>query len=406
MDRRFFRVLLYLLSALMDCVTGIFIFIGPVRATILGYDPLVAGSMVSARAICCCLGSFIISRFLTSANSVPILLVATVLYFGNALLGLLATNLTMLYVTSAFAGLFMVAFSASFQIFMKDVVASEARPLSRVVGSYTFAWCVGMSFGPFITGLLMEIGKPEDGVGQSTGWMYAYLAAAILILFALLGELWIRRVSSDHMRRQLAVQKEKIDVSEGWGRPDLAWLGWVMAVAGTMVLGVVRAVFPSEVTRAGMPEWRSGLMMTLVAVAMGCIAYLVSRSRTWMYSGVTMLGIGGIGFAGMLLYILPRMMGWELLDHSWQFYLASILAGGYSGVVYLYSCYHALAHPQKAGRNVSLNETFLAGGMTIGTFAGGWVAKHYGFYPPFVIAAVLVLALALFQFAAHRKYGS
>lgn len=404
MERRRFRFLLYFVMALMDCVSGIFIFIGPVRATILGYDALIAGSMVTTRAVCCFLATFAIARFLNSSNSLRFLFVSNVMYFGAALLGLWATDIVVLYATSALAGVFMSIFSASFQVFMKDVDASETRPLSRVVGAYTFAWCVGMSFGPFITGFLMELGKPADGVGMSIGWFYTYLAAAAMILVTFFILLWLRKVSADHMSRHLSnLAGMRIDMSEGRGKPDLAWLGWSMAVVGSMTLGVVRAVFPAGATLAGMAEWRSGLMMTLVALAMGCFAYWVSRGATWMYSGRKMLAIGGIGLAGMGLYILPLAMGWGMLEHYWQFYLASLLAGGYSGVVYLYSGVHSLAHPAKAGRNIAFNEGFLAMGMTAGTLGGGWVAKHFGFYPPFMIAAMLVTGLAAFQYIAHKK---
>lgn len=405
MARKRFRFLLYMTMALMDCVSGIFIFIGPVRAILLGYDPLVAGSMVTARAVFCFLATFGIARFLNSRNSLKFLFFSNAMYFVAAMLGLWATNIAMLYLTSSLAGVFMSIFSASFQVFMKDVDSSETRPLSRVVGSYTFAWCVGMSFGPSLTGFLMELGKPGDGVGLSIGWFYTYLAAAGMILLTFVTLVWLRRVSRDHMRAHLARMGAAVDTSEGRGKPDLAWLGWVMAASGSLVLGVVRAVFPAGVTQAGMPEWRSGLMMMLVAFSMGCFAYIVSLGHKWMYSGGRMALFGGIGLAAMFLYLLPRIMGWGMLDHSWQFYLAALLAGCYSGVVYLYSGFHSLAHPEKAGRNIALNEGFLAIGMTVGTLGGGWVAKHYGFYPPFVVSAVVVAALAICQFVAHRRYG-
>lgn len=404
MERRIFRVLLYLMPALMDCVSGIFLYIGPVRAAILGYDPLIAGSMVTARAVSCCLCSWLFSRFLNSGNAVRYLVLAIIGYMGAALLGLLATNLTMLYVTSALAGVFMVIFSVTFQVFIKVVDSSDERPLSRVVGSYTFSWCFGMSFGPFITGFLMSLGKPADGVGESIGWIYSYLAAAGLILVTLISTLWVIKASSDHMRNHLATLEQEIDVSEGSGKPDLAWIGWVTAVFGCVVLGVVRGTFPSGATNLGMEEWRSGLMMMLVAGFMGIFAYWISLGHTWMYSAKSMLLIGCLGFAGLGLYVLPRLAGWGPLEHLWQFYIGSIMVGCYSGVVYLYSAYHSLAHPEKAGRNISLNETFLAGGMIFGPLIGGWIGKHHGFYPPFMLAAVLVAVLTVFQYFAHRHY--
>lgn len=389
--------------ALMDCVSGIFIFIGPVRATILGYDPLVAGSMVTARAVFCCLSTFIIARWLNSRNAPRFLFAANALYFCAAMLGIWATNLSMLYVTSSLAGVFMSIFSASFQVFMKDVDSSEHRPLSRVVGAYTFAWCVGMSFGPFITGALMQLGKPADG-GESIGWLYAYLAAATMILATFITLLWVRSVSRDHMTRRLAAAAEDgADVSEGRGRPDLAWLGWTMAMLGSVVLGVVRAVFPAGATAAGMAEWRSGLMMMMVAACMGVSAFLYSRGKDWLYSGGRMFAVGLVGTAGLGLYALPRLMGWGMLDHYAQFYVAAILAGCYSGIVYLYSAFHALIHPEHAGRNIALNECVLALGMTLGTLGGGWLAKHYGFYPPFVAASLVACALGAFQWWAHRR---
>ncbi|MDR1534286.1 MAG: MFS transporter [Planctomycetota bacterium] len=400
-NKRRFRLMLYFVPALLDCITGIFTFIGPVRAAILGYDPLVAGSMVTARSLACCLFGLLASRFLSGKNAARLMFFSNVMLIGVCLLGLAAVNLAMLYLILALVGVFQVIFFASFQLFMKMVDEDDATPLSRVVGSYTLAWCLGMSFGPFLTGLLLQIGK--IGGGESPGWKYAYLAATLLalVLLILLGR--VVKGGREILARRVNAPDPASPGAEG-GRPNLAWLGWSMAFFSLIASGMVRGVFPSEATRAGMPEWRSGSVMMALSLATGVFAYVLSRRERWMYSGVCLLRLGLLGSAGLLFFLFPLLAGWELLDHAWQFYLAALLFGSYTGSAYLYSGFHALAYPDEAGRNIALNESCIAGGVILGPLLGGILAKYYGFYPPFALAALLVSLLGLFQWRAHGRY--
>lgn len=404
-NRHLFHYLLYIIPAVMDCVAGIFTFIGPVRAAILGYDPLVAGSTVAVRAFCNLVFGFACSRFLTPKNVRSVMLVSTAVMMAVCLLGLTATNLTMLYVTSALSGACQVVFSVSFQLFITIVDAHENRPLSKVIGAYTASWCTGQAFGPFLTGFLMALGRPADGVGESVGWIYTYLAAAGMIFLVILAMLWIIKTTSatihrhiEHLHNSSATPQTQAPVQR-----DFAWLGWVTAVAGIMTLGMVRGLFPSGMTRAGLAEWRSGLLMMLMCLAMGWFVYFVALSQKRMYSGRVMLGIGALGCVGLLLYSLPGWMGWGVTDHIWQYYAASLFFGCFAGSIYMFSGYHSMVNPFKSGRNISLNETFCGAGMVAGPILGGWLMREYNFFLPFALFAALALGLGLFQYAFLRQ---
>lgn len=403
MPKSRFRFFLYLIPLLMDTVTGIFYYIGPVRATLLGYDVLVAGSMVTVRAACVFAGSLLFAPILKPTNAVRFMFGSNILMLLTCLLGLRADNLAMLYATSALSGFFMVMFFTAFQVFMKMVDSEDAESLARVVGSYTMAWCLGTSFGPFVTGFLMKMGNPKDGVGLSVGWIYTYLAAALLIAVTFGVLLWIwrkaRAVLAGHY--ELAASGA-VGGAERDG-PDLAWLGWLMSFVAYSALGVLWGVFPAGITEAGISEMASGVLVMLIAMSMGLFAFWLSRrGGRWMFSGRAVLRLGLMGAIGVGLYTLPELMGWQLLDHLWPFALAALLAGSYVGAACLYGGYHALSHPEKAGRNISLNESAMAAGTILGSLGGGWLAKHYGFHLPFAIATAAVLVLALFQWRAHR----
>lgn len=404
MPKTGFRFLLYLIPLLMDCVTGIFYYIGPVRATLLGHDVLVSGSMVTVRAACVLAGSLLFAPILVPANAVRFMFGSNLLMLATCLLGLRADNLHMLYITSALSGLFMVMFFTSFQVFMKMVDSEDSESLARVVGSYTMAWCLGASFGPFVTGFLMRLGSPGDGVGLSVGWIYTYLAAAGLIAATFGILVWIRR----RARIVLAGRRDPAgaDAAAGaaMGDPDFSRLGWLMSFVAYSALGVMWGVFPAGITEAGISEMASGILVMLIAMSMGLFAYWLSRrGGRWMFSGRAVLRVGLMGSVGVGLYALPRIMGWQLLDHLWPFALAAVLAGSYVGAACLYGGFHALSHPEKAGRNISLNESAMAAGTILGSFGGGWLARHYAFHVPFAVAAIAVLALAAFQWRAHSR---
>ncbi len=394
--------LLYLIPAIMDCISGIFYFIGPVRAALLGYDVLVAGSLVAARSVCNCVAGVLISRFLTSRNAVKFMYIGTTALVGICLLGLWANNLTMLYITSGLSGFGQVIFVTSFQVFMTIADSGQARRLSRVVGTYTAAWCTGMAFGPFITGFLMELGKPADGIGLSVGWKYTYVVAALLVLIVIISITIIVKTTPSLKHGQA---RPSAVIRPQPARPNFAWVGWIMAVSGVMVLGMVRGVFPAGVTDAGLPEIKSGTMMMMLGLAMGWFAYLLARGRNWMYSGKTMMLVGMIGVAGLALFALPYFADWGIIQHTWQYYLGSVVLGSYFGVVYLYSTFHSLANPSKSGRNISINETFLAVGMMLGPLVGGWLVRHYGFYMPFTCAMAVLFTIGIFQWIVSAWYN-
>ncbi|MDR3077885.1 MAG: MFS transporter [Planctomycetota bacterium] len=401
-DKRFFRLILYLIPALLDCITGIFVFIGPVRTALMGHDPLVAGSMVTARSAACCLVGFLVSRFLTVNNAVRLMFFGNIMLIGVCLLGVGAVNLTMLYATSALVGVFQVIFFSAFQLHMKSVDADVSKPLERVVGTYTLAWCSGMSIGPFLTGFLMRLGAP-DASGRTTGWVYAYLAAAALTLAMLAALAWVAKNGAAFLRRPEGAEGGEASPAAA-GRPDLAWLGWCMGFVGLIAAGIVKGVFPSEITRAGMPEWRAGSIMMAMALVTGGFGFLLSFRRRWLYSGASLGLLGLAGTAGLAFFVLPFLIGRGLLASVWPFYAGAILFGAYSGVIYLYSCFHSLSHPEKASRNIALNECFISGGGIIGPLLGGWLAGRHGFYLPFGVASLLILLLAVFQWRAHRRY--
>lgn len=241
---------------------------------------------------------------------------------------------------------------------------------------------------------------------MSFGWFYTYLVAAGLLLVNFLFLLFVVRKSAGVMSRHVEAldrPKAKLD-EEDDHHPDWSWLGWIMAVIGTLALGIVNGVFPSGATEAGMPEWQSGLVMMLLALAMGVFAYAVAVPRGSMYSAGYMAVIGLMGTLGMVAIAIPGILGWAFTEHVWPFYAGAVLFGAYAGITYLYSAFHSLIHPDVAGRNISLNESFLAAGMIIGPLVGGWMAREYGFFVPFVLGAALVLALGIFQFLAHSRF--
>ena len=154
-----------------------------------------------------------------------------------------------------------------------------------------------------------------------------------------------------------------------------------------------------------MPEWQTGSVMTAMALASGGFGYLLSFRGRWLYSGASLGIMGLMGAAGLACFIMPRLFGREPLAGAWFFYAGAVIFGAYCGVVYLYSGFHALAHPEKASRNIALNESFISAGGIVGPLLGGWLAGRNGFYTPFGVAAILIFMLAAFQWRTHPRYG-
>ena len=103
----------------------------------------------------------------------------------------------------------------------------------------------------------------------------------------------------------------------------------------------------------------------------------------------------GIAFATLFIpivhYVAPL-----------AFLIGAGLFGIYSGSFCFYLVFHALVHPNRAGRYVAVNEALVGLTGFLAPLAGGALADHCGSQYPYLVVAALTIAVTALQICVHR----
>jgi MFS family permease len=305
-----------------------------------------------------------------------------------------------IYVLCAFTGISAALFFPPFQIFMKAVDTVGEKPVTYSTGLYTFAWSLGLSLGPFVAGYLMETGTATTPGGETSGWRYAYVFIICTALLTAIGIQFLQHLAhpAETPVRQTPSAPSPGPSSFDYSRmPDLAWLGWIGAGVGVIVISIIRGVFPSRaVTGLHMADSTQGTIFFLLSLTQALTGLALCLSRFWMYRPLAVAAFGLVGMAGTLCFGFGTTTP--------VLYLAAMLFGVYSGGFFFYLVFHALAHPVKSAHYVAINESVVGIGGIIGPVLGGLLADRFGFGVSCLSGVGLVAVVTLFQMAVHQRH--
>ena len=389
---RWLPVMIYVLPAIADMVASQLFFINAVRLAKMGASASVVANTITTWSIVYLITCPVIGRVLTPANAGRMVVVSMAMLTGISLLAPFISGVLGIYCFMAIAGIATALFFVPFQVFMKAVDGLDNRSIAYSTGLYTFSWSLGFACGPFVSGLLMDLGTP-----QRPGWIYACWFAAGASALTGIGGYVLKRLIMNAPRPAAATLAEPatppVDYS---GRPDLAWLGWISAGAGMLVLTFFRGIFPSLAeSTLHLSQSFQGFLFFLLSLAQALTGLILCRSRFWMYrmSGVFALGLAGI--AGSLVFGFAR--GGIMLG------LGALLFGLYAGGFFFYMVFHALAHSRNSGRYVAINEMVIGLSSLAGALVGGWIADHFGFGVLYSLGAALIAVTLAVQGIALRR---
>jgi len=398
--RQRISLIIYVLPAIADMVVAQFFFINAVRLSHQGASATVVANTLTTWSLVYLVACPIIGRFVTETNASRLLVAS----MGSlALISLLFTIIPGtigVYILMALAGIAAALFFLPFQVFMKAVDGANNKPLTYSTGLYTFAWSMGFALGPFVSGILMELGTAAPG-GENSGWKYAcYFATGVsaltgMVIFFLRDLAHSRQTDTGRLdETPRPTESNTVDYSH---QPDLAWLGWVSAGIGVVVLTFIRAVFPvrGEVDLHLIQSFQ-GLLFFLVSAAQGLTGLALCRSRFWMYRPSAVAAFGSLGIVGILIFGF---------GHSPLMLCAgALLFGVYSGSFFFYLVFHALVHPQRSSQYVAINESMVGICSMLGAILGGFIADRLGFGTVYASGATLILLAIILQEFIHRRH--
>lgn len=343
----------------------------PLHAAALGASAGGVGLVAGAHTIVAAIGSIPLGRASDLRGRRPFLLGGMGLGILTSVALALVDGMPGLALLSGLAGLGIAAFSPS----ALSLVADSARPgaLGRAYAWYSTAHYGAIAAGPFLGGLAAE----------RWGHRGAFLASAAVIALAALVGLRVPAGPAPAARGSAATFAQ-IRGNAG------VWAGWVAAVSGLLVQGVVFTFFPLVASGRGLGPAAIGLVFLVLGAANTAArlpaGWLVDRTgRAPAYA------IGGLLAAAIGAALLPRTAG-----------RGSVLAlaggiGAVSGLAFVAISVALAGSAPPAARGVVMGgySAALYLGLALGSFGFGPVIASRGYGPGFAAGAAAGLLGAI-----------
>jgi len=372
---------LYLFPALVDLLSGSFFFVATVRIAQSGASAVVVGAVLTVWGLCYTLASLLSGRLAHRASYIPMVLAACVLMCLASLACIILPSIGAIFALMAVFGVAVGFFFPPYQVFMKDVATGVERSLHVSAAEYTFAWSLGLAAGPFIAGFLW----------RTVGWQWVFALDALLALLTGAGTLLLARQG----HHEAPATPLAADPAESAGKPDMARVGWLVGGALVLVLAAVRGLFPSAAVVARITESDQGIVLGTICLGQAAVAFVLSRGGSWMYSAAPLAAAGIVGVAGLALFGLARTTP--------AFAGTAFLLGLCSGFCLVYMLFHAIAHPERAGAYIGINESITGFTGVIGPLAGGAIAEGVGHSSAFLLLAACYAVAVVAQMLFHAR---
>jgi MFS family permease len=384
------RFVVYLVSAIMDMVVGTILFVVPVRAAQLGASYLLVGALGVSWAVGSAAMSFLIGRFVTSRNSPVLGVVGCAGQAACCACLALAGAPEKMFPFLVLSGISHITYMVPYQVIFKEADAGIKKSLSASVGLYTFAWSMGMAFGPLWSGFLIK----ATGLWGIQGWQWCFVFTIISALSV--------AAAIHRLRRYIHDEPDEPPTEEN-DRPDFAKVAWFSAFCGAFAFSLVRGLFPAGAVHLGVGEDVQGAVVFTMGFLQALSGLLLVRLRHWVYNPAALVVMGLLGAAGMACFLLG--FSGRVADPSAPivFFLGALLFGIYSGSFYFYTVFHALVHPTRAGFNISVNEGMFAIANIAALLSGGAISDLLGTSLPYLLAGVLIVMFTLVQIGFHRR---
>jgi MFS family permease len=387
------RLLIYVFPALYDMVVAMVIFGCSVRAARLGVRPALVAGTLAAWSLVYAVACPLVGRWIRERNAAGWILGSCAAMVTTCWGLAFVPGIAGIYALSVFGALSSALFFPAFQVFMKAVDRGEGKPVTYSTGLYTFAWSLGFAAGPFAAGFLLELGA----VGPIPGYVWVYALAGALAITTAVG---VRRLRSLADTPAPAADTPAAAAAAGcdYSRmPNLAWVGWIGAGAGILVLSIIRALFPVRaVSPLGLSDSTLGLLFFVLSLAQALTGLALMRSRLWMYRAKAVAAFGAVGAVGCL--------GFGIASHTTVLALTAVAFGVYSGAFFFYLVFHALTHPRHSAQYVAVNEAVVGVSGVLGPLAGGFLAEARGSRAPYLAGVAVVLLATAWQAWMHRRH--
>jgi predicted MFS family arabinose efflux permease len=328
----------------------------PLYAAAHGASATGVGLIIGAHMAVAALGSIPLGRASDVWGRRPLLLGGMVLGVGTSLLLPLAEDEVALATIFGLAGLGVAAFTPS----ALSIVGDAAPPgtAGRAFAWYSTAHYGAIGIGPFLGGVAADW----------WGYRTAFVASALGIAMALVIGATLPIPSAVRAPHRSGATFTDIKGNAG------IWAGWILAVSGLLIQGVVFTFFPLLGHDRGLTPTAIGVVFLVLGlantVARWPAGWLIDRTgRCAPYA------IGGILVASGVTALLPHIAGRAAL-------LALVAVfGAVSGIAFvaISAALAASSTPATRGLVMGGYSTSLYLGLAVGSFAFGPIITRHGY---------------------------
>jgi MFS family permease len=246
----------------------------------------------------------------------------------------------------------------------------EGMRLNRRFGRYNGAWSGGAAIGPLIGGWLFEVNA-----------MLPLLAAVVAVLLSLLF-LSFGRDGAAGKTDGLQAAGIKETTYDMRLLADCRWMSRVALFSVCASYAILRSQFALVFRDLGYAESQFGMYLTIYALC-NCAALMAAgRWAQWHFKPAFLLVSQTLLLAVLLLTVYGRTLS--------VFLVSSVLLGAAYGFAYSSHLYYGASASRRRSARMAIHEIAISLGLTIGSFAGGYLAEHVGLYAPYWFAVGLV----------------
>jgi MFS family permease len=308
------------------------------------------------------------SRSAAAIISLAVLVICVGIYLAGRSDHIARTTWIWIIIGSAAAAGIAMAF---FWPFLMSWVSAgyEGLVLNQRLGYFNGAWSGAGSIGPLIGAVL---------VGISSVLPMAVTAGCLLLCFVMLGR------AQNETVNQIGVTNNINSPAANYPRHLLTRLRWMARIAlfsSWACFAIYRSQFALLFTNLGFSESQFGIIMTAFSVFNFIIFIGAGRSAFWHYKPLLLIAAQALLILSLFAIIYGRGF--------WIFFLSFIvLALGFS-FAYSSHLYYGASGGKKLSARMAVHEITIALGVSIGSAAGGYLAKNISPYSPYWFALVV-----------------
>ena len=366
-------------SFLMQMLVGTVGIAVPIYATEMGASPLLLGIIGATGGLIYSFMPLVSGFFSDKFRRKPFIFASMLLYSSSCILYTLAENPHMFIPIKALEWISVALFWPSTEALLTEV--SEGK-LEEALKKFNLSWGSGIIIGPMIGGSLIS----ALGIKAKAPF---YVSSAISLALSLLTIVIVREMLENKPAR-------KYESSE----PSKSTLISISTAVISILLlysitGIVISLFPAYATSLGIQAYEVGIIMLLNGL-FRLIAFFEA------YRIKSKVGANRMFLSGSLTLAIASALI-AISSTTFMFSIALSALGFGAGILYAASIARILGGRESArGYAAGLFESLIGAGYFLGSLAGGFVAE-YALNFPYILGALMSLAVALFQILIKRK---